>query len=637
MSFKIDLAVVDAQEMRLSLTLHNLSDTVLSGWLLTMDFARYIFPESLSKGAINQIGTFSRLRPPAAEVIAPNSSYQVEFKIKSAPLSNYECGIREAFICDASDNYQKTTAVRINPISLKLPVQKAVGKITAKAAAGAVIPQPASQVSVLGVFELSADTQINSQYEQAAAAADWLSAEITESAGFTLDRSVCGRISMVLDEQMPDCAYSLSVNPNSVLIKANSQQGFVHACATLIQLIAGAEQQDNVCLLPCLKIDDLPRYQYRGLMLDCARHFHSIATVKRLIKQLALYKYNYFHWHLTDDEGWRIEIKAFPELTEIGAWRGPGTALEPQFSHLTEKYGGYYTQQEIREVISYAEQFAITVIPEIDIPGHCRAAVKSLPHLLADPQDKSDYLSIQAYTDNVLSPALPGTYQFLDKVLDEVCDLFPSPYIHVGADEVPQGVWSNCEKCRLLMAEQGYRDTKELQGFLLRYVENRLQKRGKRMLGWEEVKHGDKVSKETVVYSWIDEQAGLECIQNGFDVVMQPNRYTYFDLVQDYAPQEPGVDWAGVLPLEQAYRYEPLQILEQDDPLRQRILGVQCALWSEVVLNQDRIDHMLFPRLLANAEVSWSQPQKRCWQDFQSRLQGQRKLLAAQGINFREF
>ncbi|WP_019614407.1 beta-N-acetylhexosaminidase [Psychromonas ossibalaenae] len=637
MNFKIDLAVLDAQEMRLSLTLHNRTDAALSDWLLTMDFARYIFPESLSKGAVKQVGTFSRLTPPAAEIIAANSSYTVEFKIKSAPFSNYECGIREAFICDASDNYQKTTVVSINPVSLKLPVQKTVNKITAKAAAGAVIPQPASQVSLLGVFELSADTQINSQYEPAMAASDWLSAEITQASGFTLGRSVGGTVSLVLDEQMPVCAYSLSVNPNSVLIKANSQQGFVHACATLIQLISGAERLDNVILLPCLKINDQPRYQYRGLMLDCARHFHSIATVKRLIKQLALYKYNYFHWHLTDDEGWRIEINAFPELTEIGAWRGPGTELEPQFSHLTEKYGGYYTKQEIREVISYAEQFAITVIPEIDIPGHSRAAIKSLPYLLADQQDKSDYLSIQAYTDNVLSPALPGTYQFIDKVIDEVCALFPSPYIHIGADEVPEGVWSRSEKCRLLMAEHGYTETKELQGHLLRYVENRLHKRGRRMLGWEEVKQGDKVSKETVVYSWIGEQAGLECIQNGFDVVMQPSRYTYFDLVQDYAPQELGVDWAGTLPLEQAYSYQPLKLLDQDDPLRSRILGVQCALWSEVVLNQDRIDHMLFPRLLANAEVCWSQPKNRNWQNFQSRLQGHRRLLTAQGINFREF
>lgn len=219
-----------------------------------------------------------------------------------------------------------------------------------------------------------------------------------------------GAITFRTNPTLDDAEYKLTVTAEAITAEAGSQSGFIYAAATLLQLI---EQQGVESFsVPCCKIVDKPRFKYRGMMLDCARHFHSLEDVKRLINQLALYKFNVFHWHLTDDEGWRIEIKQLPQLTDIGAWRGLNEALEPQYTHLAQRYGGYYTQQEIREVIAYAEKRGITVIPEIDIPGHCRAAIKSLPEMLVEQEDTTAYKSIQHYTDNVLNPGLKGTYQF---------------------------------------------------------------------------------------------------------------------------------------------------------------------------------------------------------------------------------
>ncbi|MGF1903301.1 family 20 glycosylhydrolase, partial [Aliivibrio sifiae] len=225
---------------------------------------------------------------------------------------------------------------------------------------------------------------------------------------------------------------------------------------------------------------------------------------------------------------------------------------------------------------------------------------------------------------------------FIDTVLEEIADLFPAPFIHIGADEVPKGVWTDSPKCQALMQEQGYTDPVELQGHLLRHAENKLKQLGKQMLGWEEAQHGNKVSKDTVIYSWLSEEAALNCAKQGFDVVLQPGQTTYLDMAQDYSPEEPGVDWASVLPLEGAYNYEPLAELADNDPIRKRILGIQCALWCEIINNQERMDYMIFPRLLAMSEGMWTQKQHRNWTDFLSRLNGRLPTLTRQGINFRQ-
>lgn len=633
MSYRVELAVLAEKKhfCRFGLTLHNLSDQNLTDWHLQFIIDRFIQPDSFTHGAIKQTGSFCCLTPDRA-VLPANQHYYCEFSINTAPLRFYTDGLKDALIIADGGATQHT--VTLTPIMLASPYREKSELPSVEPAALAVIPKPNRIERLDGKFHLTTSSQITLQASLAEHAATWLQQELERLYQFraqTVGQSdIIYRKNPTLDEG----EYQISITGSGVRLEAGSRSGFVHASATLLQLI---DHDEDLCTLtlPYVKICDKPRFKYRGMMLDCARHFHSVDMVKRLINQLAHYKFNTFHWHLTDDEGWRLEIKAFPQLTECGAYRGANHPLEPQFSSLANTYGGYYTQQEVIEVIGYAKQRGINIIPEIDIPGHCRAALKSLPDLLVDRQDSSQYRSIQHYSDNVLSPALPGTYQFLDKVLEEVAELFPSPWVHIGADEVPDGVWLESPACQQLMQQYGYHCAKDLQGHLLRYAEKKLRSLGKRMVGWEEAQHGNKVSKDTVIYSWLSEEAALNCAKQGFDVVLQPGQSTYLDMAQDYRPEEPGVDWAAVIPLENAYRYEPLAHIPDNDPIRKRILGIQCALWSEIVTHQSRLDYMIFPRLTALAEACWTEKSQRNWLDYLARLKGHLPLLDKQKIEYR--
>lgn len=635
MDYRIDLSVLEQQEnyTRLALTLHNLSDVDLHDWKLSVSFRRFIQPASLSQGSIEQIGGLCTFLPQDNQTLAANAHYYVEFGCHTAPFQLLDDGFDDAVIHTNTQGENQLLAVALTPVALKSASKHKTSVPQVAANTLGIIPKPQSLKLIEGEFDLNQTIVFQSHSNQAKSALTWLAQELSQILDSTIKMSTQGNLCLVISPNLTEGAYKLEVQPHQIILEANSTSGFMHGCASLWQWVSH-QVHNGKQTLPCVLIEDKPRFKHRGMMLDCARHFHSVETVKRLINQLAQLKFNVFHWHLTDDEGWRIEIKAFPQLTEIGAWRGFETPIEPQYSHLANKYGGFYTQEQIREVIQYAAERNITVIPEIDIPGHCRAAIKSLPELLVDPEDRSQYRSIQYYNDNVLSPALEGTYTFLDQVLTEVAQLFPSPFIHIGADEVPHGVWVDSPKCQALMQQHGYSDAKELQGHLLRRIETKVNELGKRMIGWEEVRHGNKVSKDTIVCSWITEKAAVECVSQNIDVILQPAQYTYLDIVQDYNSEEMGVNWAGINPLDKAYGYEPLSELAEDDPRRQHIFGIQCGLWCEIINNQDRIDHMLFPRLLALSEVYWTDKDQRDWQDFLARLNGHQSTLTYQGIQF---
>ncbi len=641
MTYRIELAVIDEivtpeqkQTSRFGLTLHNLSDRDICNWTLHFSLRRYISPQSLTQGQLQQTGGYCILTPPVDNVLAANSHFYVEFSVATAPFHLLDDGLDDAFLQVEQQGKKQPLSVSVAPINLASPYKQRVEVPHIAARIDSIIPVPARVQSQAGHFDLTTPLVIQNYVAQSLAAATWLAEQLAPLFATPIQHNSQGNLCFVKTPTLQEEEYKLEIQSQQILLEASSDSGFIHASASLWQLISQHKLANNH-QLACQLIVDKPRFAYRCMMLDCARHFHPVDRVKRLINQLAQYKFNTFHWHLTDDEGWRIEIKALPQLTEVGAWRGLDCQLEAQYSNLAAKQGGFYSQDEIRDVIAYAAERSIMVIPEIDIPGHCRAAIKSLPELLVDRDDRSQYRSIQYYNDNILSPGLTGTYQFIDTVLTEVAELFPAPYVHIGADEVPQGVWTDSPSCQALMQQHGYQDTKELQGHLLRYTEDKLQSLGKRMMGWEEVQHGDKVSTNTVVYSWMSEQTGLRCANQGFDVVLQPAQYTYLDIVQDYAAEEMGVDWAGVLPLEKAYSYEPLLELAADDPARQHILGIQCALWCEIVDNQQRLDYMIFPRLLAVAEACWSDNHNRNWLDFLARLNGHLPSLQAQAVQFR--
>ncbi|OOE36045.1 beta-hexosaminidase [Salinivibrio kushneri] len=647
MTYRLDLSVINEYpndtppRSRMGLTLHNLTDRALEALSIAVLFDRFINPNTLSQGSIEQVGSYCIITP-AHQTLDANQSLYIEFDAHTLPLRFLCAGFKDALLYANGEQY----SVMLTPINLAHTHTTRSTIPDVHPAEHAIIPVPKSVRHQPGYFTLSPTTPLIAVDPQALPAAQWLSNEwvrMYPQADIALDPrhqdAVTGDHAIIL-RPLPDSAlrdiahrdeaYQLTVTDQGVVIQACAERGFIHGCASLLQL---CQEQDTQLRIPAIKISDAPRFAYRGMMLDCARHFHSVDTVKRLINQLAYFKFNTFHWHLTDDEGWRLEIKALPELTRYGSQRGPNTRLAPQFSHIAERHEGYYRQEDVRDVIEYAAARGITVIPEIDIPGHCRAAIKALPDWLQDDDDRSTYRSVQHYTDNVLSPALEGTYRFLDTVLSEVAELFPASWVHIGADEVPEGVWTDSPiyRDRRMNGET----TASLQGQILTCAEQKLRALGKRMVGWEEVQHGDKVSKNTVIYSWQSEDAALHCAQHGFDVILTPGQATYLDMVQDYAATEPGLDWAGVTPLEKAYQYEPLASLASDDPAREHMLGVQCALWSELITNQDRLDYMVFPRLTAIAEAAWSHSERRDWLDYLARLKAQLPRLDKLGIQYR--
>ncbi|EHT4940458.1 beta-N-acetylhexosaminidase [Vibrio vulnificus] len=636
MEYRIDLVVLSEQKQncRFGMTLHNLSDQDLPNWSLTFAFTRFIQPSSISHGTLTQIGSFCQLTPDSL-VLPANHHFYCEFTVLTNPFRFYSDGLNEAFVEYHHEGEQVRSNVDVTPIVLASPYRERETIAPTLASAYSLLPKANALHVDAGHFSLTPSSAITCQSALADSAVTWLMDEMARLHQFKLATSEAGEIVYRSNPTLDEGAYQLKISQEQVRVEAGSSSGFVHATASLLQLL-DYNSLTQEAQLACCSISDSPRFRYRGMMLDCSRHFHSVEQVKRLINLLAHYKFNTFHWHLTDDEGWRVEIKAFPALTEVGAWRGVDEAIEPQYTHISQRYGGFYSQEEIKEVVAYASQRSIMVIPEIDVPGHCRAAIKSLPEMLVEAEDDTVYRSIQNYSDNVLNPGLSTTYQFLDGVLEEIAQLFPAPYVHIGADEVPHGVWSNSPSCQALMKQHGYQDYKELQGHLLRHAEQKLRSLGKRMLGWEEAQHGDKVSKDTVIYSWLSEEAAVNCARQGFDVVLQPAQTTYLDMTQDYAPEEPGVDWANPLPLEKAYNYEPLANIPADDPIHKRIWGIQTALWCEIINNPERMDYMVFPRIIALAEACWTQKEHRDWNDFLSRLKGHLPLLDKQGIKYRQ-
>ncbi|HFQ5345082.1 TPA: beta-N-acetylhexosaminidase [Vibrio vulnificus] len=636
MEYRIDLVVLSEQKQncRFGMTLHNLSDQDLPNWSLTFAFTRFIQPGSISHGTLTQIGSFCQLTPDSL-VLPANHHFYCEFTVLTNPFRFYSDGLNEAFVEYHHEGEQVRSNVDVTPIVLASPYRERETIAPTLASAYSLLPKANALHVDAGHFSLTPSSAITCQSALADSAVTWLMDEMARLHQFKLATSEVGEIVYRSNPTLDEGAYQLKISQEQVRVEAGSSSGFVHATASLLQLL-DYNSLTQEAQLACCSISDSPRFRYRGMMLDCSRHFHSVEQVKRLINLLAHYKFNTFHWHLTDDEGWRVEIKAFPALTEVGAWRGVDEAIEPQYTHISQRYGGFYSQEEIKEVVAYASQRSIMVIPEIDVPGHCRAAIKSLPEMLVEAEDDTVYRSIQNYSDNVLNPGLSTTYQFLDGVLEEIAQLFPAPYVHIGADEVPHGVWSNSPSCQALMKQHGYQDYKELQGHLLRHAEQKLRSLGKRMLGWEEAQHGDKVSKDTVIYSWLSEEAAVNCARQGFDVVLQPAQTTYLDMTQDYAPEEPGVDWANPLPLEKAYNYEPLANIPADDPIHKRIWGIQTALWCEIINNPERMDYMVFPRIIALAEACWTQKEHRDWNDFLSRLKGHLPLLDKQGIKYRQ-
>ncbi|MGY5803421.1 beta-N-acetylhexosaminidase [Rhizobium sp. LEGMi12c] len=411
-------------------------------------------------------------------------------------------------------------------------------------------------------------------------------------------------------------AYELSFSGNEVVLGFSTASGRLYGLTTLAQLLDGARREPGRFRFPVAgSIADRPRYGWRGCHLDVSRQFTPKNDVLRLLDILAWLKLNIFHWHLTDDEAWRLEIRAYPQLTTTGVLRGPDEPLLPQLGNAAESVGGFYSQDDVREIVAHAAALGIEVIPEIDIPGHSTATLVALPELTDGQEAPDSYHSVQGYPNNALNPAIELTYEFLAKVLDEMVELFPSEYLHIGGDEVANGSWLASPLARKLMEKEGISGTFALQSYFLKRIKAMLTERGRKLAGWNEVAHGGGVDPEsTLLMAWEKPEVGIELAREGYEVVMTPGQAYYLDMVQADAWQEPGASWAGTVPPAHTYAYEA----EGDfpDELKHLMKGVQACIWQENFISRDYFNRLVFPRLPAIAEAAWTPKAGKDWLRF---------------------
>ncbi len=421
--------------------------------------------------------------------------------------------------------------------------------------------------------------------------------------------------------------YELDVN-KSITIRG-SRKSIFHGIQTLLQLLPSTK--NSPLSIPQLSIKDYPRFAYRGMHLDVGRHFFPPSFIKKYIDYLAFHKFNTFHWHLTEDQGWRIEIKKYPKLTSVGGYRN-GTIIGryPGKGNDGIKYGGFYTQEEIKDIVKYASDRYITVIPEIEMPGHSSAAIAAYPQLSCYPEEATKPARGTAWAgpttgkqvqqawgvfEDVFTPT-EFTFNFLEKVLDEVMQLFPSKYIHIGGDECPKENWKRSEFCQKLIKEKNLKDEHGLQSYFIRRIEKYLNSKGRNIIGWDEILEGG-LAPNASVMSWRGEQGGIDAAKQKHNVMMTPSEYCYFDRSQTI--KEDSVIIGGYLPLEKVYKYEPVpKILSADQA--KFVMGAQGNVWTEYMSNSQKVEYMIFPRMSALSEVLWSPKENRNWKNFQNKL-----------------
>jgi len=414
-----------------------------------------------------------------------------------------------------------------------------------------------------------------------------------------------------------------------------SEDGMFYAVQTIYQISESNDADGSKYSIPCVKILDKPEFVWRGDMLDVSRHFLPVSLNKKNLDYLARYKMNTFHWHLTDDQGWRVQVDSFPNLTKTGAWRvdhndEPWWGRAPQQPGEKADYGGYYTKDEIREIVEYAEKRFITIVPEIDMPGHSQAIIASYPEVSCD--SGSYYVATGGVAEkNTVCPGKEASFKFIEGMLSEVLQLFPGEYFHIGGDECNKSMWEKCPDCQARIKNEGLKDEHELQSYFIQRVEKIVNKLGKKLIGWDEILEGG-LAENAAVMSWRGEDGGIKAAEMNHYVVMTPSQYCYLDLKQGDPELEPELGYSECK-LSTCYSYNPVpDILSKDKT--EYILGLQGNLWGESIQNEDNANYMLFPRLQAIAEVGWTPAAERSWSDFIQRLKADMKWMEREEIGF---
>ena len=510
----------------------------------------------------------------------------------------------------------------------------------------AIIPAPVSLVSMNGSFTFSEKSKIilSTLNNETKLAADYLALLIKNPTGLSIpveqgSKEISHSVFMSFDPSIVnDEGYVLNITPKKIIIKAKSAVGMFYAVQTLRQLLPVEVEKKKIVeglilSVPACEIKDEPRFVYRGMHLDVGRHMFPVAYIKRYIDMLALHKLNTFHWHLTEDQGWRIEIKKYPRLTEIGGFRketliGFGKASPQVFDG--KPYGGFYTQEEVKDIVAYAKSKFITIIPEIEMPGHALAALAAYPEFscTGGPFEVATRWGI---FPDVYCAGKDATFSFLEDVLSEVIDLFPGKYIHIGGDECPKDRWKKCQACQKRIKEEGLKDEKELQSYFISRIEKFLISKNRKLIGWDEILEGG-LAPEATVMSWRGIEGGIEAAKQKHDVIMSPNQYVYFWWYQ-CEPEGQPLAAGGYLPLEKVYSYDPLPA-ELNATEQKYILGLQGCLWSEYVDSPELLEYMVYPRMFAIAETAWTPASKKDFEAFLSRFEIVKKRYDVIGINY---
>lgn len=506
----------------------------------------------------------------------------------------------------------------------------------------ALIPLPQEWTLQNSVFTLTRSTTIGLDASNAELTfiAQYLNDKMSPALGYSLAVKEKGDIQLTLvdDANLGDEGYSLKVSSGQIELKAAKPAGIFYGVQTLLQMlpkeIRSKEAQVGIdWSIRCGEIVDKPQFPWRGLMLDVSRHWFTKEEVMRYIDQLAEYKMNVFHWHLTDDQGWRVEIKSLPRLTEVGAWRaervGDWWKREPQQPGEKATYGGYYTQEDIKEVLAYAKERYVRVIPEIDVPGHSLASLVAYPELACFKAPKSINVGNKFYgiDENSLCAGSEKTFEFLDKVFTEIAALFPDEYIHIGGDECYKGFWAKCPKCQKRIRDEKLKDEKELQSYFIHRLEGILKAKGKRLIGWTEILEGG-IAPDATLMSWIGMEGGIKAAKANHQVIMTPTQHCYLDLYQGEPSVEPNT--YSMCRLSDSYNFNPVP--EGVDP--KLILGGQGNLWAEAVPTFRHAEYMTWPRGWALAEVFWSGPQHSCWDKFWPRVEKHFERADVAQINY---
>ncbi len=503
-----------------------------------------------------------------------------------------------------------------------------------------VIPLPVSSNEINAYFNLNNRTQIiisPSDTEYLGYLTKFLNDLVVNTIGARLE---------VSDEKIPDTqiilrvnhqldlgheGYHLLIDKKRVIIESATPGGVFYGIQTLRQLLP-VERSQSFVMIPGIEIYDYPRFVWRGLHLDVARHYMPVEFIKKYLDYMSMHKLNTFHWHLTDDQGWRIEIKKYPRLSEVGAWReetliGHYRDQPHQFDGIP--HGGYYTHEEIRGIVEYARERFITIVPEIELPGHAQAAIAAYPELgvTGKPTNVKKTWGISPYIFNVEET----TFDFLKNVFEEVISLFPGAFIHIGGDEALKDQWKASEKIQDKIEILGLKDEHELQSWFIQRFDSFFTAHNKRLIGWDEILEGG-LAPNAAVMSWRGEKGGIEAAESGHDVVMTPTEYCYFDYYQANPDNEP-LAIGGFLPLKKVYDYDPVpESLSETAAVH--ILGVQANVWTEYLNSPQKVEYMVFPRIAAIAEVAWSEPSHKNWEDFNKRIHVMSSHYSKMDINF---